>query len=391
MTQPPAVLWWSPLMLGLLGGGGLLFTSTLHFQVFGAVLIAVSLLLALYAKSLLQRLTEKPSKEQNRQSLQEPSRSTSIHSFVDDSSQIWTQVVPVWSKQIQNCQELGNTAVNSLSQRFSDLTLLIGGSRGSAGSSGKKENAQQLQMDRTQLSTVFNKLKAYDATSDILFDKIQQLEGLAQDLDQMASSVSNIAEQTNMLALNAAIEAARAGDNGRGFAVVAQEVRELSEQSRQTGKHITAKLKSVKEAISTIISTAGTTREQEDRTLDEGELFISEVITHLEQRATALVKESESLLAINQEVERVVEQVIVELQFQDRVSQILGQVSESIREMVGKMEQRHAAWRSGNPTTPLDISALLAHMKTGYTTVEQHRAHGSEISGAATGGSVSFF
>ena len=391
MTRPPAVLWWGPLMLGLLGGGALLLSQALYFQVFGALLIVLSLGLSLYFKKLTEQLTVSRPKHRDEIMQHDLKPSKNANAFVDDSAKVWTQVVPVWGKHIQNCQDMGNGAVNALSQRFSDLTVLIGNSRATACSLGEGDKAKQLQTDRSQLNTVFNKLKAYDATTDVLFEKIQQLEGFAQDLDQMATSVSNIAEQTNMLALNAAIEAARAGDNGRGFAVVAQEVRELSEQSRQTGKHITAKLKSVKEAISTIVSTAGVTREQEDKTLDEGEAFISEVINHLEQRAILLVKEGEALLAINQEVERVVGQVIVELQFQDRVSQILGQVSASIQDMVEKMERRHSAWHSESPMPPLDISALLAQMKTGYTTVEQHRAHGSELSSAAAGGSVSFF
>ncbi|MDD2421718.1 MAG: methyl-accepting chemotaxis protein [Heliobacteriaceae bacterium] len=47
-----------------------------------------------------------------------------------------------------------------------------------------------------------------------------------------------IAEQTKMLGLNAAIEAARVGELGRGFGVVANEIRKLSDQSKETADQI---------------------------------------------------------------------------------------------------------------------------------------------------------
>lgn len=63
--------------------------------------------------------------------------------------------------------------------------------------------------------------------------EVVALNRAADDIETFVSTVSRIAEQTDLLALNAAIEAARAGEAGRGFAVVADEVRKLAEQAQR--------------------------------------------------------------------------------------------------------------------------------------------------------------
>jgi methyl-accepting chemotaxis protein len=64
--------------------------------------------------------------------------------------------------------------------------------------------------------------------------KIVSLAEQAQAIGDIITTVTDIAEQTNILALNASIEASRAGEQGRGFAVVAGEVKSLAEQSKRS-------------------------------------------------------------------------------------------------------------------------------------------------------------
>ncbi len=55
-----------------------------------------------------------------------------------------------------------------------------------------------------------------------------------QENTEMSENVEQIAKDINLLSLNASIEAARAGEAGKGFAVVAENIRRLSDESKQS-------------------------------------------------------------------------------------------------------------------------------------------------------------
>ena len=302
--------------------------------------------------------------------------------------EVWQRVVPVWQRHIVSCKSISEEAINELSIRFGNLVALIISSRNDSSTLEQNDTGFDIADDRDNLNALFAKLKAYDQTTDGLFEQIESLNGFTQDLDQMATAVADIAEQTNMLALNAAIEAARAGDAGRGFAVVAQEVRELSAQSGGTGDKIAKKISEVKKMMASILDAAASTKDQEGRTLNESEVYIREVLSHLEVRALKIQSEGEQLLQTQQEVQQQIEQVLVELQFQDRVSQILSQVTDSMALLSTRILD------TNSPLSASEIERILADMKNTYTTQEQHREHDpmarQQTSGAASG-SVNFF
>jgi len=78
---------------------------------------------------------------------------------------------------------------------------------------------------------------------------IMQLSQQSQTIGNIMATVNDLAERSNMLAVNAAIQAARAGQEGKGFAVVAQEVRNLSEQSKEATEQVRKILQDVHQAI----------------------------------------------------------------------------------------------------------------------------------------------
>lgn len=79
-----------------------------------------------------------------------------------------------------------------------------------------------------------------EIASNITVEVIERLTAKVDEVQNFIGAIINISNQTNLLALNASIEAARAGEAGKGFAVVAEEIRCLSEQTKEASNNITS-------------------------------------------------------------------------------------------------------------------------------------------------------
>ncbi|UQZ36903.1 hypothetical protein C2I18_27235 [Paenibacillus sp. PK3_47] len=69
---------------------------------------------------------------------------------------------------------------------------------------------------------------------------ILSLSSKSEHMNQIVSSITGFAEDSNLLSLNASLEAARAGEQGRGFLVVTAEMRRLSDHSRQAAREVSS-------------------------------------------------------------------------------------------------------------------------------------------------------
>lgn len=73
----------------------------------------------------------------------------------------------------------------------------------------------------------------------------------ANNINSIVTTITKVADQTNLLSLNAAIEAEKAREYGLGFAVVAREIRRLADQTAVATLDIESMVKEMQSAVST--------------------------------------------------------------------------------------------------------------------------------------------
>lgn len=140
--------------------------------------------------------------------------------------------------------------------------------------SGSGIKAQDLSKSgRVKLQQMLAKVEMIRQSMTGTVENIKKLAERSNEISEMVSLITDIADQTNLLSLNAAIEAARAGSAGMGFAVVATEVRKLADSSQQQAQRVSGIIRDIlKETRSTQTAT-----EKESETINDGILLIESI------------------------------------------------------------------------------------------------------------------
>jgi methyl-accepting chemotaxis protein len=223
---------------------------------------------------------------------------------------------------------------------------------------GAKVQADREAADRhDQLRTQMEHLVAQSTQEEAEFEAIIAARAQAAERDRvrweklmagaevMRRSVSDIlslANQTRILSLNARIEAARSGEQGRGFDAVAKEVKALADDSRIAVDKVETYVVGIAEQIQQELESARK-RVDEERIQMEGQ---AKRLAEMGAAYHALRQEHPGLIghiqASNDQVCRLVREMLADIQFQDitrqRIELVL-RVIEHLDEQVNRLIQ----------------------------------------------------
>ena len=244
--------------------------------------------------------------------------------------------------------------------------------------------------NQSAIESISGNLHAMSEDTRDMAGKVETLSQRASQIGGIVQMIKEITDQTNLLALNAAIEAARAGEQGRGFAVVADEVRKLSTLSGETGKQISEKVDVINRAMASAMESSEDYARQDAEVVSRSEASIRRVLGEFHEAAQGLGGSAEILQRESRGIRDEISDVLVSLQFQDRVSQILGHVKkymEHLETLLGDWVRQREQGRA----EAVDAGEWLKDMALGYTTEEQRLSHQGIDQAAPASTEITFF
>ncbi len=185
-----------------------------------------------------------------------------------------------------------------------------------SGETAKLANTGQAAIARME-STMRQIMEA----SSSITAKLAALNEKTANINSVVTTITKVADQTNLLSLNAAIEAEKAGEYGLGFSVVAMEIRRLADQTAVATYDIEKMVKEMQSAAAAGVTSMDKFSEEARRGVEE----IRQVSTQLAQ----IIREVQTLTPRFQTVN---EGMHAQAAGAQQISETLAQLSEAVQQ-----------------------------------------------------------
>lgn len=216
--------------------------------------------------------------------------------------------------ELQNTAQAVSTTLEETSIGMNEVAKVISESTSSL--SDVSLEAQLINENTHKYNNILKQVKSINqVVSEYTHEVHNNVNGLIEiirNVEDTLGGIGKIADQTNLLAFNASIEAAHAGEFGAGFAVVANEIKNLSNGTKEM-------LSDIKRFISNINEASEASSESIKKTIDAVEESNHSIETMSDlsgQNETAIGEMSNNISNIaahNQEVNASVEEMSASL------------------------------------------------------------------------------
>ena len=131
-------------------------------------------------------------------------------------------------------------------------------------------------------------------------------------------------------------------------------------------------MEEINRAITATMEVAESAGTEDERAVNESETLLNNALERHQQVADSLTHSADLLQQEGSTMKDEISDILVALQFQDRVSQILASLIQDLERLHG-----HVAELQAGGVSDINAEQWLAEMHLGYTTDEQRRNHGN--------------
>ncbi|MFH1116864.1 MAG: methyl-accepting chemotaxis protein [Pseudomonadota bacterium] len=193
---------------------------------------------------------------------------------------------------------------------------------------GAKQAVEVSEQGRQATEDTIDKMHLIQDQMETIKETVVRLNEQSSAIENIISTVQDLADQSNLLAVNASIEAARAGEQGKGFSVVASEIKTLADQSRASTNRVRAILDETRRWVGAVVMAT-----------EYGNRAVTAGVAQADAASRSIVTLSKTVSAAAQDagvIEASVHQQFVGV---DQVSTAVSNIEESIHENLSGTKQ----------------------------------------------------
>jgi len=199
-----------------------------------------------------------------------------------------SQIAATARRQEQTVQDLSasTTQVAASVREISATSTDLAGTMGEVNESAAHA-ADLAVRGRDNTNRMAAEMKQLVESTASVSSKLGMIREKADRINAVVTTITKVADQTNLLSINAAIEAEKAGEYGRGFLVVAREIRRLADQTAVATLDIETMVRQMQDAVSAGVM-------QMDKFADEVRSGVGQVTT-INQMTYEIITEVQGL------------------------------------------------------------------------------------------------
>jgi methyl-accepting chemotaxis protein WspA len=195
-----------------------------------------------------------------------------------------------------------------------------------------EETANLAGSGQTAIARMESTMRQIMEASSSISGRLAVLSEKTSNINSVVTTITKVADQTNLLSLNAAIEAEKAGEYGLGFAVVATEIRRIAYQTAVATYDIEKIVKEMHSAVAAGVMGMDKFSEEVRRGVEE----VRQVSTHLAQIINQVQTLSPRFQTVN-------EGMHAQAGGAQQISETLVQLSEAAQQTAESLRQSNLA------------------------------------------------